>query len=486
MAQQDNTFAALGIDIGQSTPLMNLLSQQCEPGVPPSYQSAKVIYTDHPLGEILADGGMKLAQSQPREISVPVLGEKRLVEEFERTWNNVDRLGATVILNNLFVLSRVYGIASLGVGTRGDDSSQPLDFAKVGELDIFFNVLDPLNTAGSLVLNQDPNSPDFLRPSKNITVSGKPWHHSRIFPKLNGQAIYIDYVESAFGFVGRSVYQRIMYPLKTHLQTMITDQMVTQKAGLLIYNAHSPGSVIDQLMLNMAGIKRAALKEGSTGQVAQIGVDELLGTLNMQNLDGAAGFARTNVLKNIASGAGMPVSIVNNETLTEGFGEGSEDAKMVIRHINYIREDMGPAYAFMDKIVQRKAWTPEFHKALRVDYPEINENYDTWLHDVTRAFSAVWPNLEIEPDSEKSKNEDVKFKSAVALVEVLMPELGPANKAKTIMWLSEQANEAEHLFASKIVFDEDELKAEFEEKQESDREMAMAEPKAPEPEAERS
>jgi hypothetical protein len=474
----DTSFAALGIGSDMGTPLTKLLmSDAIQPGSAPSYEACKLIFSYHPLGEILADGGMKLAQSQGREISIPVLGEKRLIEEYEHTWNKIDRLGGTVILNNLFCLSRVYGIASLGVGQRGVDPSTPIDFTKVDNTDIFFNVLDPLNTAGSLTLDQDPNSPAFLRPTGDIMVAGKNWHPSRIFPKLNGQAIYIDWSSSAYGFVGRSVYQRPFYALKSFLQSMITDQMVVQKAGLLVYNAENKNSIIDGLMQGIAAWKRGRIKAGVAGQVLQVGQDEQVQTLNMQNLDGAFGMARTNILKNIASGAGMPASIVNNETLTEGFGEGSEDAKKEIRYINYIREDMAPAYAFMDKIVQRKAWTPAFFDALKVEYPELkDEQFETWFHTVSRAFSAAWPNLEIEPDSEKSKNEDVKFKSAVALAEVLLPELGPENKAKVIIWLQENANEAEHLFASKLNLDEEDIASEMEAKQQTEQEMQAADP----------
>lgn len=487
---QDTSFAALGIGSDLGTPLTQMLmSEAIQPGSAPSYEMCKLIYSFHPLGEILADGGMKLAQSQGREISIPVLGEKRLIEEYEKTWNEIDRLGGTVVLHNLFTLSRVYGIASLGIGQVGVDTETPLDFSTLAESDVYFNVLDPLNTAGSLTLNQDPNSPGFLRPSGNIRVAGKLWHPSRIFPKLNGQAIYIDWSSSAYGFVGRSVYQRPLYPLKSYLQTMVTDQMVVQKAGLLVAKMKSPGSIIDNIMQGMQAWKRGRVKAGVTGQVLSIGVEEDVETLNMQNLDAAFLAARTNILKNIASGAGMPASIVNNETLTEGFGEGSEDAKKEIRYINYIREDMAPAYAFMDKVVQRKAWTEEFYDALKVDYPEYKDvPFETAYHSWMRAFSAAWPNLEIEPDSEKSKNEDVKFKSAVALAEVLMPELDPENKAKVIVWLAENANEAEHLFASKITFDEDKLAEYFEENHALDAEAkkAAAEPDAPEPFANRA
>jgi len=459
---QDQGFAFAGVDGGPDSPLMQMMmAPNIVPGAAPSYELCKLIYSYHPLGAVLADEPITLAQSQPREISIPVLGEKRIIEQFQRTWDQIGKVGATVTLHNLISLSRAYGITSLGVGEIGSELSSPLDLNKLDKAELFFNVLDPLNTAGSLVLNQDPNSPNFLKPSGNIHVNGQRWHPSRLFPKMNEQPIYIQWTPSAYGFVGRSVYQRALYPMKTFLQTMITDQMVTQKAGLLVAKMASPGSFIDNIMGTMFGWKRGTIKQGVTGQVLSIGVDESVETLNMMNLDKAAAFARSNALRNIASAAGMPASIVTKETLAEGFGEGSEDAKEKARYINFVREDMAPAYAFMDRIVQRKAWTPEFYETLKADYPELKP-YETWLHECMHSFTAVWPNYLIEPDSEKSKDEDVKFKAAVALLEVLMPELDPENKAKLITWLAENVNEAEHLFASKLILDEDTLQEFFE------------------------
>ena len=206
---------------------------------------------------------------------------------------------------------------------------------------------------------------------------------------MNEQPIYIDYTTSAFGFVGRSVYQRALYPLKTYLQTMITDQMVTQKAGLLVAKMKEPGSFVDNLMLNMFGIKRGKLKAGGTGQVLSIGIDEAIETLNMMNLDKAAGFARDNVIQNIAAAVGMPASIISNEAFNKGLAEGSEDAKKEASYLDYVRQDMGPAYAYMDRIVMRKAWTKEFYESLGTYYPEYRTmDFETALAEWMHAFKA--------------------------------------------------------------------------------------------------
>ncbi|MGH7715520.1 MAG: anti-CBASS protein Acb1 family protein, partial [Vulcanimicrobiaceae bacterium] len=321
-----------------------------------------------------------------------------------------------------------------------------------------FNVLDPLNTSGSLVMNQDPNSPDFLKPSGEIHVNGKPWHPSRLFVKMHEQPLYIEWSPSAFGFVGRSVYQRPLYALKTFLQSMITDQMVTRKAGLLVAKMESPGSAIDNVMQAFFGLKRSKIKEGVTNEVLQVGIEESIETLNMQNLDKAASFARTNVLKNVATACGMPASLIAQETLTEGFGEGTEDAKKEAGYLDYVRLDMQPSYDFVDRIVMRKAWTQEFYETLFPDYPEYKTKpFHTSLHEWMRAFSATWPNLLVEPDSEKAKTQDVKMKAVIAMVEVLSPELDAQSEASLLAWAAENANEAKELFSGKLDIDTDAL-----------------------------
>lgn len=457
--------ARLGFSGLGSSLMQMLMADEIIPGSEPSYQLVKQIFAYHPLGAVLAQAPITLAQSQQREIDIPVLGEERLKERFQETWDTIFKVGATVILNNLSTISRVYGISSLAIGERGKSPDSPLDFAKIADADLFANLLDPLNTAGSLVLDQDPNSPDFLKPS-GVRVNGQPWHSSRVHVKLHEQPIYIEWSGSAFGFVGRSVYQRALFPLKSFLQSMLTDQFVAQKVGLLVYKAENPSSIIDNLMQSFGALKRTMIKSGNTNNVLQIGVPESIETLNMQNLDGAGKFARDNILKNIASACGMPATLIAQETMSAEFHEGSEDAKKEAKFVDFIREDMQPAYDFMDRIVMRKAWTPEFYESFTKQYSEYRGTpYETALHDWMRAFKASWPNLLVEPDSEKSKTADVQFKAVVAMVETVGPLLDPENRAKLIAWAAENANEREELFASKLVIDEDTLRGHLEEQQ---------------------
>lgn len=455
-----NGFAELGTTAGLGTELIRLLSaEDMMPGSKASYQLAKVLYSYHPLGAKMAEVPVALAQSQEREISVPDGPEDRLVTAFKREWRATGAVGADILIRNCVRISRIYGISSLVVGARDTDSTQPLPLDKLHTLDLFYNVLDPLNTAGSLVLDQDPNSPDFQRP-RNLRVGNQEYHPSRAVTVMNEQPVYIEFTTSAFGFVGRSVYQRALYPLKTFLQSMITDQWVTQKCGLLIWNAVSPGSVTNNRILSFFGFKRTQLKAGMTGNVLTIGEKEAIASLNLQNLEGPATMARSNALKNVAMAAGMPAKLLEQETMVGGMAEGSEDAKQIARYIDMVRADMGPLYAFFDQIVQRRAWSPDFYKTVQRDHPEYKGvPYETAFYRWSNSFTAKWPNLLSEPDSEKLKGEEMRFKSVVALIESMSPMLPQSEKAKLLAWAADEINSRRELFSSPLIIDEDAIAA---------------------------
>lgn len=442
--------------VGEGTQLQQLLmTDEIVPGASPSYQICKTLYEFHPLGQKMAESPIALAQSQRREIVVPDSPEDRVVEAFNAEWS---KIGADENIKNVMKLSRIYGIASIGVVEQDKDMATPVDYSDLWKSDIAFSSFDPLNTAGSLVLNQNPNAIDFQKHG-DIRVNGVTYHRSRTVVILNEQPIYIGYTASAFGYVGRSVYQRALFPLKSFIQTLITDDLITRKAGVFISKMKQPGSIVDNVMQRVWSNKRAIVKEAETGNVISIGLDENIDTLNLQNLDGAYGMARTNILKNIATAADMPAKLLENETMVAGFGEGTEDAKNIARYIDGVRTKMGPLYAWFDRIVQHRAWNPEFYKTVQRDFPEYKDvSYEDAFYRWSQAFSAVWPNLLAEPDSEKSKIEDIKMKAAISAVEVLLPVVDVENKAILVEWLADNFNNLKLLFPTPLVLDPDTLR----------------------------
>jgi hypothetical protein len=431
-----------------------LMAEDIVPGEPPSYELTKLIYAFHPLGGKIVDQPIKLAMSQKRKISIPNSPEERVREAFERKWKEV---GADKYIANTVRLGRMQGASALVMGAKGIDTKEPIDPEKYAKLDLYFNTLDALNAAGSLVLNQDPNSPDFQKPSV-VTAAGQAYHPSRSLVFFNEQPIYIQYTNSAFGYTGRSVYQRALYPLKSFVQTMIANDMVSRKVGVIVAKMKPAGSIADRAMAVFQGIKRNVVKEAQTNNVINITPEEDIETLNLLNADGALTTARKNILEDIAVATPMPAKLLNSESYAEGFGEGTEDAKDVVRYIEGLRSDMQPIYEFFDRIVMRLAWTEEFYATIQATVPEYEGvDYKTAFYDWADAFEAEWPSLLVEPESELVKVEKVKMEALTAAMEVVSPQVDPANKARLIQWYANNLNESKKLFTNPLVLDYDDL-----------------------------
>lgn len=448
------------------TQLQSLLqADDIVPGAAPSYQLCKTIYAYHPLGAKIAEKPLTIAQSQAREITIQKGPEDRLREAYLQEWG---RIGADRHIFNVMRLARVYGVASVACLTEGQASNVALKMDELWKASISFNVFDPLNTAGSLVLNQNPNAIDFQKIPGGVSVAGQAYHRSRCVVMMNEDPLYIEYTTSAFGYVGRSVYQRALYPLKSYIQSLVTDDMVTRKAGVLIAMIKSAGSIIDEMMQKVGMRKRQLLKEAETDNVLQVGENDKVESLNFQNLEGPYALARKNVIDNIASAVPMPAKLLSDETYAEGFGEGTEDAKAVAHFIDELRKQMEPLYVFFDMIVQRRAWNPDFYEIIQRDFPDYaGVPFNTAFYDWTNSFSATWPSLLKEPPSEEVKVDAVKLQAIVDLLTVLAPIVDPQNKSNLVKWAVDNFNSLKMLFDANLVLDYEALVAHLETQLES-------------------
>lgn len=450
MARFEINGSTLGSTLSQL-----LTAEDIEPGDTPSYELCKAIWLFHPLGKKIVESPIQLAQSQARKISIPDGPESKVRDAFLKEWN---ALKADEVIYQTASVARAYGISTLAIISEETPPNRPIEPKNLADDHIAFSVFDPLNTAGSLVLNQNPLAIDFMKVTE-AAVSGNVFHRSRTVVLMNEKPVYIAYTSSAFGFVGRSVFQRCLFPLKSFIQSMVTDDLVTKKAGVFIAKLKAAGAIIEAIMQASAGLKRLFVQQSTNGNVISIGADEEIETLNMQNLDKAFGMARQDILENIATGADMPAILLKQETFAEGFGEGTEDAKMVIRFIKRYRSEIQPLYDFMDRIVMYRAWNRDFFETIQTEYPEYRGvRYEDALYRWMNSFAAEWPSLDEEPDSDKVKTDDVKLKAIIACVEVFGPMLDPENKATLLEWASQNMNENKLMFQDPLVLDFDALR----------------------------
>ncbi|HFT3270338.1 TPA: phage portal protein [Klebsiella pneumoniae] len=440
--------------------LMALLdSDDIQPGSTAGYQNCKTIYLFHPLGGKMVDRPIKMAMNESRTVHISqAYGiEQRLRDAFEREWK---ALGADNHIANAARISRIYGVSAIAMLVDNQEPSSAVDYRTLYKHNVTFNILDPLNTAGSIVLNQDPNAQDFQK-VEGIRVAGKPYHKSRCVVQQNEDPIYLAYNSAAFGFTGRSVYQRALFPLKSFIQTMRTDDMVAVKGGLLVTKIKGPSSVVNNMMQKLSGIKRMMLKRGKTGEVLQIGDGDNIESIDLSNLEKPLDSARKHILENVAAAADMPAIILNSETFAQGFGEGTEDARAVAVYIDNIREWLDQLYAFFIRVCQYRAWSIEFFQSLRADFPDLKNTYSLYFASWINNFEYRWPPSLKESDSEKVKVDETRFKAIVSMLEVLLPQVNTddENRALLIEWAQANANANESLFPQRLDLDIESLKA---------------------------
>jgi uncharacterized membrane protein YgcG len=444
-----------GTEFGSSL-MAFLLLPELVPGDSPSYEAAKTVYTHHPLGAKMAEAPVTMAQSQEREIAIPgapSAAVRRFKQEF------VD-LAAEEAIRQTKVLSRIYGIATCGIIAEGVPANYPLKPQQLRDLRIAFNIWDPLNTAGSLVFSQNPNALDFLkRKDDGVQIQGMTYHPSRTFVAINERPIYLAWTTGAYGFVGRSVYQRAWYPLKSFLKTMVTDDLICTKAGVVVAKIKQAGSIGDNIMAIATRQKRNVVKEAEIGSVINIGIDEAIESLNLQNIEQPMVMARDNILKNCATAADMPAMILNEETFVEGFGEGTEDARRIGLFVKRMRAEMDPHYAWFDEITMHRAWSPEFYETVQRRYPNVYGPvpYISAFYGWKNSFAATWPNWLEEEDSEKVRTQEVALRSAIAAASTLLPISDPENQVRLAAWLADTFNDLPNLFKTPIQIDVDSM-----------------------------
>jgi hypothetical protein len=436
-----------------------LLADDIQPGSSIGYQTAKDIYLFHPFGAKMAEKPVKIAMSQERKYRCVAFPGEDAIKSFKAAR---DRLQADHCVYATRVLSRVYGLASLAIMVDGAKPGEALDPEMLWKKKIVFNVYDPLNTAGSEVLNQNALAMDFLH-AQPIAVNGVVFHKSKARVIMNEFPIYLSYSSTAFGFVGRSVYQRSLFPLKSFIQTMITNDMISLKAGVLVAKVKQVGSAVTNMLRTALGIKRNVVKEARVGNIINISADgkEDISSLDMTNISEPFALARKNIIEDIASGAPMPAKMLTDESFAQGFADGTEDAKEQARYVDGERVMMKPIFDFTDMICQYVAWNPEWWEEQQAKYPKQlgKLSYEAGFFMMRNSFEAPWPSLLTEPESEQVKVADVKLKAAIAMEQILVPVVDPESAARIIEWLALNVNEMEMMFGNPLDLDYKKIEA---------------------------
>lgn len=447
-------MAKVSIDTNISSELAKILdNDEIEPGSDVGYELCKLIWQFHPLGGKLVEKPIDMAMCKPRRYIVDTDPDERVVRRFEEV---LTRMAIPEKVKNFFYVSRCYGAAGIGVGTRDQSQAEPLGTFDLREEDLYINVFDPLNASGSMVTSQDPNSPQFQEPNRTLVINTQTWHKSRTLTLFHGAPIYLEFQNSAFGFTGRSVFQRCLYPLKSYISTMVANNLVAQKAGVLVAKVEQNGTIANGLMALANRAKRGMLKDAKTGGVINIGPSDNVESLNLQNVDGALKTSRDNIIADIAAAADVPAQLVREEAFAQGFSDGKEDSKAISQYIDGIRQAIQPVLNYFEQIVMYIAWNQEFYEALRNEFPDIiTEDFETTFYRWKREFRAEWQELvEESPDARRKSDKDL-VDGAIQVADALVDGLDPENKAKLFMWLTDVVNSTKTYGETPLTLDED-------------------------------
>jgi hypothetical protein len=449
-------MAEIHINNNLSSELAEILeSDAIQPGTDVGYQTCKLLWQFHPLGGKLVEKPINMAMCKPRSYNVETDPDERVVRQFSEVW---ERMGLNEKIKNLFFVSRCYGAAAIGIGTDGASCKEPIPTFGLREEDVYINVWDPLNAAGSMVTDQNPNSRFFQQANATLKISGKNWHPSRTLKIFNGTPIYLEYQNSTFGFTGRSVFQRVLYPMKSYIGTMVANNLVAKKAGVLVAKTEQNGSVASGIMAVATGKKRENVKISENEGVLSIGKNDSIESLNLQNIDKALNAARDNIISDIAAGSDVPAMLIKEEAFSNGFGEGKEDSKAISQYVDGVRQVIEPVMDYFERMVRYIAWSEDFYNSLKNDFPDIiTEDYQTTFQMWEREFDAQWQEL-VEESPDKRRESDSKVvQQAAGLFAILAPQLDPINRAMAADWLSSVTNATETYGDSPMIIDKDAL-----------------------------
>ena len=449
-------MAEIQINTNLSSELMQILdSDAIKPGTDVGYNTCKLLWQFHPLGGKLVEKPINMAMCKPRSYNVETDPDERVVRQFREVW---ERMGLNEKIKNLFYVSRCYGAAAIGVGTDGVTCKDPLPTFGLREEDVYINVWDPLNAAGSMVTDQNPNSRFFQQANATLKIASKSWHPSRTLKIFNGTPIYLEYQNSTFGFTGRSVFQRVLYPMKSYIGTMVANNLVAKKAGVLVAKTEQNGSVASGIMAAATGKKRENVKISENEGVLSIGTKDDIESLNLQNIDKALSTARDNIISDIAAGSDVPAILIKEEAFSNGFGEGKEDSKAISQYVDGVRQAIEPVMDYFERLVRYIAWNEDFYTSLKNDYPDIiTEDYQTTFRMWEREFDAGWQEL-VEESPDKRRESDSKVvQQAGALFSIMAQQLDPENRAMAAEWLASVTNATETYGDSPMIIDKEAL-----------------------------
>ena len=362
-----------------------------------TYEECRNIYRYWPLGKRIATALPKFAMSPGRRFNCGD-APKEVVDAIEKAALDLQIENAAY---RCAVYSRVFGVSFIYIACEGKSPGEAIDYEDIQNLRCVFNVIDPLASGAHIAVDNDPLSITFAKPIATH-IRGNPVHSKRIVAVSNDLPLYYKFNPSSFSFSGPSVFQNMTLVIRSWNRSIVALQRLATKAAAIILKvkdtAFATSAGIEAMQKNLEFIRSvendgiAAIK--STEEVnffAINGVNEV--DVILQKLHSAIMMALSDT----------PTNILLDKNLSTGLADGDNDMKAILISVDGFRKDtLAPLYAFMDRYLKYKAFTPALINEMRRKYGDLystlsdEEILRRWCDDFSYEFNELYPQTENE------------------------------------------------------------------------------------------
>ena len=376
------------------------------------YEECAKLYRFWALGRRLVERIVSKSFSVPREISFGDDAPPEIAERFERVAKEVEQEKA---IRQALILSRIFGQSVLYLQSDKSELSEQLTPANAQSGKMKFKAGDPL--AVNIVVNQNPQSLKFLSP-ESVRIGGNKINPQRAYVAMNGVPMYLQFQPSAFAYSGRSVFENQLPIIRVWAQTLRSMGRMADRASAVyaFFREFKKGG----LSANAAKRSLECVKTISeTGGVAMGGDDRIdfpttsgIGDLDqlMQRIE-----------REVVTASDTPLSVLLDERLANGFGNGSEDFKTIIQDINEFRDNyVKPLYDFSDTFVMWRAFDNAFLSEIISEEGSVYKGHTpkSLRNELIKNFSFEFGNLYPASKKEEAETKSILLDVAAKAVSV--------------------------------------------------------------------
>lgn len=354
---------------------------------PLSYSECQFLYNYIPLAKRIITNPIEISMSK-MNVEYGINGKYNKLDELERIDLDYIKSKALEYISKV----RLYGLSVIFPVVKGEkDISNPLIRSTLFEKELDYNILEPLQMTMNWDL--DPTSYSYNKLT-SIGVNGKQLHRNRALALTNkNNRLFLQYNNASLSFSGLSELQ-IARPLLNLLNTSIMSlerQMLN--SSLLLLKETSVSNINTQALQKSASV----LPDVKQNSVAILKNGLELEQFQLNNLE-----AVTNTLheigKLIALSTNIPSKLFLDESLGEGFNNGSADSALIDNYLTSLRKDY--VYPVMKFLLGYEIYNKIEDYILAKDIADnINITYDTLFH-IDEQIKASKDNIE---ELDKSK-----------------------------------------------------------------------------------